>query len=100
MYMIKKRPLCLTKITFQDVVIHVRDASHPDYELQGITVNETLSSLPLSEDTPVITVANKADLTLVKPENEFGEHMLSATTGKGKGNIHDKDVPYMIKQWV
>lgn len=66
-----------------DVVIHVRDASHPDYELQGITVNETLSSLPLSEDTPVITVANKADLTLVKPENEFGEHMLSATTGQG-----------------
>lgn len=65
-------------------MIHVRDASHPDYELQGMTVDETLSSLPLSEETPVITVANKADLLLVKPKGDFEEHLLSATTGKGK----------------
>lgn len=69
----------------QNVVIHVRDASHPDYELQGSTVTQTLTSLPLPEETPVITVANKIDLETAKPKEKLkGAHLVSALKGQGK----------------
>lgn len=67
-----------------DVIVHIRDASHPDYDLQGITVEETLSSLPVPEKTPIITVANKVDLGTVKPEADYPKtHLVSAATGQG-----------------
>lgn len=67
-----------------DVIVHIRDASHPDYDLQGITVEETLSSLPVPEKTPIITVANKIDLGTVKPEADYPKtHLVSAATGQG-----------------
>ncbi|XP_068248270.1 putative GTP-binding protein 6 [Palaemon carinicauda] len=67
-----------------DLVVHVRDAKHPDYELQGITVEKTLATLPLPESTPVITIANKVDLITDKSLEEFGEvHFVSCMTGQG-----------------
>ncbi|XP_076068735.1 putative GTP-binding protein 6 isoform X2 [Oratosquilla oratoria] len=67
-----------------DVVIHVRDASHPDYRAQGQTVEKTLSSLPLDAKTPVIAVGNKMDI--VTPDKKVdleGALPLSSLTGHG-----------------
>ncbi|XP_071525064.1 putative GTP-binding protein 6 [Panulirus ornatus] len=69
---------------YADVVVHVRDASHPDYELQGAIVTETLGSLPLPEKTPIITVANKIDLGVAKSADRYkGLHLVSALTREG-----------------
>uniref|UniRef100_A0A0N7ZDH1 Hflx-type G domain-containing protein n=1 Tax=Scylla olivacea TaxID=85551 RepID=A0A0N7ZDH1_SCYOL len=74
----------LEDAVYSNVVVHVRDASHPDYELQGTTVNQTLNSLPLPKDTPIITVANKMDLETAKPKEELkGVHLVSALKGQG-----------------
>ncbi|XP_045104220.1 putative GTP-binding protein 6 [Portunus trituberculatus] len=74
----------LEDAVYSNVVVHVRDASHPDYELQGTTVSETLNSLPLPKDTPIITVANKMDLETAKPKEELkGAHLVSALKGQG-----------------
>lgn len=65
--------------------MHVRDASHPDFELQGAIVTGTLASLPLPEKTPIITVANKIDLGMAKPADKYeGVHLVSALTSQGK----------------
>lgn len=67
-----------------DIVVHVRDANHPDYDLQGIIVEKTLSSLPLPKTTPIITVANKVDLVTDKSLEEFGGiQLVSCITGQG-----------------
>lgn len=74
----------LEDAVYSDVVVHVRDASHPDYELQGNTVTQTLTSLPLPEETPIIAVANKIDLETARPEEELGGvHLVSALKGQG-----------------
>lgn len=81
----------LEDAVFSNVVVHVRDASHPDYELQGTTVSQTLNSLPLPKDTPIITVANKMDLETAKPKEELKEaHLVSALKGQGiEELLHD-----------
>lgn len=69
---------------FQDVVVHVRDVSHPDYELQGSTVNSTLASLPLPSETPIITAANKMDLGITRSQDQLADaHLVSATAEEG-----------------
>ncbi|XP_042213717.1 putative GTP-binding protein 6 isoform X2 [Homarus americanus] len=74
----------LEDAVYADVIVHIRDASHPDYESQGPIVVQTLSSLPLPETTPIITVANKIDLGMAKPEDAFKDvHLVSAATGQG-----------------
>ncbi|KAG0714413.1 putative GTP-binding protein 6 [Chionoecetes opilio] len=81
----------LEDAVYSNVVVHVRDASHPDYELQGAIVTQTLASLPLPEDTPIITVANKIDLETAKPKEELKEaHRVSALKGQGiEDLLHD-----------
>ena len=77
--------IAIVSLHHQNVVVHVRDASHPDYELQGTTVTQTLTSLPLPEETPIITVANKIDLENINPSEMLeGAHLVSALQGKGK----------------
>lgn len=64
----------------------MRDASHPEYELQGNTVSQTLASLPLPKETPIINVANKMDLEVSVPKEKLeGTHQVSAVSGQGKG---------------
>ncbi|XP_018020394.2 putative GTP-binding protein 6 [Hyalella azteca] len=45
-----------------DVIIHVRDLSHPDRLLHHTTVMAALYSIDLPHTTPIITLDNKADL--------------------------------------
>jgi len=44
-----------------DLLLHVVDASHPQYESQMDTVNEVLGDLEI-QDKPILTVYNKMDL--------------------------------------
>lgn len=47
---------------FQDVVVHVRDISHPDTEAQKVSVLQTLRQLLSNQQlTSMIEVCNKAD---------------------------------------
>ena len=48
----------------QDLIVHVTDSSHPEYELQKKTVEEVLDRMLLSEPLreSMVVVLNKADL--------------------------------------
>lgn len=49
-------------VVFQDVVVHVRDISHPDTEAQKVSVLQTLRQLLSNQQlTSMIEVCNKAD---------------------------------------
>ncbi len=51
----------LEEVVEADLLLHVIDASHPEYEKQITTVNEVLADLGL-QHKPVINVYNKLDL--------------------------------------
>jgi GTP-binding protein HflX len=50
----------LDEVRESDILIHVVDISHPEFEDQIITVNETLSEIGAA-DKPVIMAFNKID---------------------------------------
>lgn len=69
-----------------DVIVHVRDVSHPDAPAQLDHVQETLTSLELRSDLleNVIQVGNKADLVKSLDETEWnGVILTSAVQLKG-----------------
>ncbi|MDD5492162.1 MAG: GTPase HflX [bacterium] len=59
----------LEEVVEADLLLHVIDASHPEYEEQIKTVNEVLVELGL-QDKPVITVFNKIDLLKNKSSSQ------------------------------
>jgi len=73
----------------QDLLVHLVDISHPDWQNQSQTVIDTLNSLSIGEARTIITVANKIDK--VTPDvREKAHHLLpedtmyiSAATGEG-----------------
>lgn len=54
----------LEDVKTADLIIHVADCSHPEYELQKITVENVLEKMNLPKDLQenIIVVLNKADL--------------------------------------
>ena len=65
----------LDEVREADVLIHVVDISHPNFEDHIVAVNETLEELK-ALDKPVITVFNKIDLYKAPvAENEDGEEI-------------------------
>ncbi|XP_054718903.1 putative GTP-binding protein 6 [Uloborus diversus] len=77
----------LEEITLADLVIHIRDISHPNTEIQKKTVLKTLEELDLPEKllNSVVEVGNKVDLLdEPPPESENSDlHLISATDGTG-----------------
>ncbi len=81
----------LEEVLEADVILHVRDISHPQSEDQKTAVLETLRQLDVDPDVPMIEVLNKVDL--LSPEDaelydsvhlrEEGTFALSAITGQG-----------------
>ena len=70
--------------TFQDVLLHIRDASHPDLENQVMTVNATLDQLDANLSQSVIQVANKIDkLAPEKLPLQYDVIPISATNKQG-----------------
>jgi GTP-binding protein HflX len=52
----------LEEVLSADLILHVRDISHPETVEQAADVAEILTSLGVGEDTPLIEVWNKLDL--------------------------------------
>jgi GTP-binding protein HflX len=61
----------LDEVREADILIHVVDISHPTFEDQIKTVNETLKDLGVV-DKEIITVFNKIDAYKPEPDNETG----------------------------
>ena len=84
----------LEEVQQADLLIHVVDASNPEYREQTERVNEVLSEI-YADDVPQILVYNKIDLTADKPHRQAsadGKTMkvwLSALTGEGIGLLLD-----------
>lgn len=83
----------LEEVLDADLILHVRDISHPQSEEQAADVVAILEDLGVSGATPVIEVWNKTDL-LKGPERETKEteaarrdgiFAISALTGAGLG---------------
>jgi len=81
----------LEEVLEADVVLHVRDISHPETREQAADVEDILADLGLSEDVPVLEVWNKIDLLPEtdrailsgRASREDGTLALSAVTGEG-----------------
>ena len=78
----------LEEVLEADLIVHVRDISHPESNAQREDVIEVLRDLGITEERlgEIIEVRNKADL-LGSPRNEWEEESdllwLSAKTGEG-----------------
>ena len=81
----------LEEVLDADLILHVRDISHPQTDEQANDVEVILQSLGVGEGTPLIEVWNKIDLldttrraaVQVQGEREPAVFPVSATTGEG-----------------
>ncbi|MGB8966533.1 MAG: GTPase HflX [Candidatus Cybelea sp.] len=65
-----------------DLLLHVLDASNPQWPRQRAAVEAILQELEL-DHAPRLSVFNKADLIVPEPTDEVGELYVSAATGAG-----------------
>lgn len=70
---------------FADVVVHVRDVSHPSVQVQKEHVETTLKSLNINQSLleNIIDVGNKVDLVSENFQNDNSSSFVSCTTGIG-----------------
>lgn len=91
----------LEEVVNADIILHVRDISHPDTDIQKSDVDEVLNALGLEEaydQGKVIEVWNKMDLVhpevaaVLKNKSEFSQNVLpiSAITGEGIPELREK----------
>ena len=81
----------LEEVLEADLILHVRDISHPETEVQAADVAAILADLGVAEATPQIELWNKADLlepdaratATAIAERRDDVHILSAATGEG-----------------
>jgi GTP-binding protein HflX len=81
----------LEEVLDADLIVHVRDISHPQSQEQAKDVEAILASLGVAEDAPVIEVWNKTDLlegddreaTLTQAARMDDLFAVSALTGEG-----------------
>ncbi len=81
----------LEEVLDADLILHVRDISHPETEAQAQDVAQILAELGVAEEAALIEVWNKADrlpservaeLTQIAGRRD-GIHVISAITGQG-----------------
>ena len=81
----------LEEVLGADLIVHVRDISHPETAAQAAEVDSILSSLGVEQDRPQIEVWNKLDrlpeeertALLARAERGAGVFAISARTGEG-----------------
>ena len=81
----------LEEVLEADLIVHIRDISHPESDAQANDVREILSSLGVKGATPLIEVWNKIDrlpaqereATCVRASRTHDTCALSAVTGEG-----------------
>lgn len=76
----------LDEVKESDILLHVVDISHPQYEEQMAVVNKTLQELNC-QDKPVITVFNKIDLYV---KNTFDEWLDDETQSQLLGELKQR----------
>ena len=87
----------LEEVLEADLILHVRDISHPETEEQAADVRAILESLGVDENVPLFEIWNKIDLLadearaalLVEDARKPGIHAVSALTGEGLGPLLD-----------
>ena len=81
----------LEEVLEADLILHVRDISHPESTEQAADVADILASLGVKATTPMIEVWNKLDLVepslqaalVAQADGLNGVHAISAVTGEG-----------------
>ena len=81
----------LEEVLDADLIVHVRDISHPQTEEQAADVHAILQSLGVSQEAPIIEVWNKTDLlegddrdaVLTQAARTDDLYAVSALTGEG-----------------
>ena len=81
----------LEEVLEADLILHVRDISHPESTEQAADVAEILTSLGVKATTPVVEVWNKLDLVdpslqsalVAQATGLSGVYAISAVTGQG-----------------
>ena len=81
----------LEEVLAADLILHVRDISHPETEEQAGDVGEILESLGVEEDVPLIEVWNKIDALSGETRSALRRHdartegvqAISALSGEG-----------------
>lgn len=68
--LIKSFKSTLDEVVEADMIIHVVDLSHPNFEQQFNVVNETLAELLQGEKKPTLTLFNKIDAFTYTPKDE------------------------------
>ncbi|QRZ14831.1 GTPase HflX [Paracoccus methylovorus] len=87
----------LEEVLAADLILHVRDISHPETEEQAGDVGEILDSLGVDEDVPLIEVWNKIDALMPETRAALqrtdartqGVQAISALSGEGIGALLD-----------
>ena len=85
----------LEEVLEADLILHIRDISHPETAEQAADVADILASLGVKADTPVIEVWNKLDLVdpsaraALDAQARPGVHAVSALTGEGVDALLD-----------
>jgi GTPase len=85
----------LEEVLEADLILHVRDISHPETAEQAADVADILGSLGVAQSTPMIEVWNKFDLvegsarTALLGQAGQGVRILSALTGEGMAPLLD-----------
>ena len=85
----------LEEVLEADLILHVRDISHPETAEQAADVTDILTSLGVANDTPLFEVWNKLDLVdpsareslSVQGGNRSGVFPVSALTGEGVDSL-------------
>ncbi|WP_370689333.1 GTPase HflX [Cypionkella sp.] len=87
----------LEEVLEADLILHVRDISHPETAEQSADVNDILTSLGVRKTVPLLEVWNKLDLVdpsqhealAVQAGNRAGVYPVSALTGEGVAALLD-----------
>src|SRR6056297_3040869 len=85
----------LEEVTAADLIVHVRDISHPETEEQASDVRDILEGLGVTETTPQIEVWNKIDRldaedrqgVMNRAARDENVQVLSAITGEGMDDL-------------
>ena len=85
----------LEEVLEADLILHVRDISHPETAEQAADVLEILASLKVNPSVPVLEVWNKLDQVdgaeraalMQQAENRAGVYPVSALTGEGVAGL-------------
>ncbi|MCC5976057.1 MAG: GTPase HflX [Rubellimicrobium sp.] len=102
----------LEEVLDADLILHLRDISHPQTEEQAADVRTILTSLGVAEEVPVLEVWNKLDrldpeaheAVTVQAARTEGVLAVSALTGEGLGALVDAvsdrvSVP-RVEEWI